>query len=229
MIEKAIETEQKYLQRRLMGEDVVLDLSEYGYKNLDEYFADKRDYQLKHCNIKIYETTMDDIGERVESAIENKIPSIWIPTADSTFVWHGNEPIDFALCEELGVHVYDMNYNGGTIVSGEDDLSFLIIVPETIDIDTSYILNRLQNVMLKYFNDVVISGNDILINGMKVLGSMNRRVNGMYIFACQVSYSNHLDFINKLCSKSSDKIPGFINKNQMPREVLKNEVLTWLL
>ena len=38
--------------------------------------------------------------------------------------------------------------------------------------------------MLKYFNDVVISGNDILINGMKVLGSMNRRVNGMYIFAC---------------------------------------------
>ena len=51
MIEKAIETEEKYLQRRLMGEDVVLDLSEYGYKNLDEYFADKRDYQLKHCNI----------------------------------------------------------------------------------------------------------------------------------------------------------------------------------
>ena len=83
--------------------------------------------------------------------------------------------------------------------------------------------------MLKYFNDVFISGNDILINGMKVLGSMNRRVNGMYIFACQVSYANHLDLINKLCSKSSDKIPGFINKNQMPREVLKNEVLTWLL
>ena len=85
-----------------MGEDVVLDLPKYGYKNLDEYFADKHDYQLKHCNIKIYETTMNNVEKRVETAIENKISSIWIPTADSTFVWHGDEPINLALCEELG-------------------------------------------------------------------------------------------------------------------------------
>lgn len=229
MIEQAIEAEKDYLQKRLEGEDVALDLSEYGYTDLDAYFADKRDYQLRHCGIEIHETTMDDIENRVETAVIGKTPSIWIPTADSVFVWHGSEPVDTALCDELGVRIYDMNYAGGTIVSGAEDLSFAIIIPEAIDIGTSYVLERLREAMSKYLDDVVVEGNDILVGGVKVLGSMNRRVNGVYVFACQISYADRTELISKLCSKQSDKTPGYIDSSLLPKQTLKNEVLAWLL
>lgn len=229
MIEKAITAEQTYLQRRLEGEDIALDLSEYGYTDLDAYFADKRDYQLRYCGIEIHETTMNDIENRVETAVIGKTPSIWIPTADSVFVWHGNEPIDAELCDELGVRIYDMNYIGGTIVSGAEDLSFAIIIPEAIDIGTSYVLDKLQGAMSKYLDDVVIDGNDILVGGVKVLGSMNRRVNGVYVFACQISYADRTELINKLCYKQSSKTPGYIDSAKLSKQTLKNEVLEWLL
>lgn len=227
-IEKAMQAEQSYLCDKLSGKNVSLNLSEYGYKDLETYFSDKRDYQLKNCGIEVHETNMDDIESRVENAIMSKTPSIWIPTADKVFVWHGNDVLDRDLCAELGVQVYDMNYIGGTIVSGADDLSFALIIPEDIDISTSYMLLKIKSIMDKYFTDVAIDGNDILINGKKVLGSMQRRVNGMYIFACQIGYADRLKYISQLCSKQSTKAPGFIDSASLPKCRLKDEVLAWL-
>lgn len=228
IIEDAIKAEKEYISLRLSGRPVTLDLTKFGYSDLNKYFEDKRKYRLKHCGIEVYETTMDNIESRVEAAVVSKTPSLWIPTADEVFVWHGNDPIDEKICKELGVHIYDMNYIGGTIVSGPEDLSFAVIVPESIDIGTSYILDKIKEIMSKYLDDVVIDGNDILVGGLKVLGSMNRRVNGVYVFACQISYADRLDYIKRLCSKQSVKTPGFINSMLLPKETLKNEVIAWL-
>jgi hypothetical protein len=227
-IKKAMQAEQSYLRDRLSGKNVSLNLSEYGYEDLETYFSDKRDYQLKNCGIEVHETNMDDIESRVENAIMSKTPSIWIPTADEVFVWHGNEPIDEELCTDLGVHIYNMNYIGGTIVSGPEDLSFAVIIPETIDIGTSYMLEKIKDIMSKYIDDVVIDGNDILIGGMKVLGSMNRRMNGIYVFACQISYADRTEYIKQICSKQSVKIPIFIDGTLLPKEILKDEVIACL-
>ena len=218
-------TEKEYLSLRVSGESVALDLTEFGYSELSKYFAEKREYQLKHCGITIHETTMDNIESRVEAAIISKTPSIWIPTADEVFVWHGNEPIDAELCTKLGIRIYNMNYIGGTIVSGPEDLSFAIIIPESIDVGTSYVLEKIKIIMSKYLDDVVIDGNDIIIGGVKVLGSMNRRVNDMYVFACQISYADRTAYIKQLCSKPSVKSPGFIDGDLLPKETLKNEVI----
>lgn len=227
-IKKAMQVEQSYLRDKLSGKNVSLNLSRYGYEDLETYFSDKRDYQLKNCGIEVHETNMDDIESRVENAIMSKTPSIWIPTADEVFVWHGNEPIDEELCADLGVHIYNMNYIGGTIVSGPEDLSFAVIIPETIDIGTSYMLEKIKDIMSKYIDDVVIDGNDILIGGMKVLGSMNRRMNGIYVFACQISYADRTEYIKQICSKQSVKIPIFIDGTLLPKEILKDEVIACL-
>lgn len=227
-IEKAIKAEQSYLRDKLSGKNVSLDLSQYGYEDLETYFSDKRDYQLKNCGVEVHETNMDDIESRVENAIMSKTPSIWIPTADEVFVWHGDDTLDRGLCAELGVQVYDMNYIGGTIVSGADDLSFALIVPENIDISTSYMLIKIKSIMDKHFTDVMIDGNDILVDGKKVLGSMQRRVNDMYVFACQISYADRSKYISQLCSKQSVKSPGFIDKEILPKDILKDEVIKCL-
>ena len=229
MIEEAMQAEQQYLAAKLAGEAVTLDLTPYGYAELEDYFADKRDYRLRHCGVAVQETTMEDIAGRVEAAVQAGTPSLWIPTAEAPFVWHGSDALDRALCAELGVQVYDMNYIGGTIVSGPEDLSFALIVPERIDISTPYVLRRLREAMAAHLGDVRIDGNDILVGGVKVLGSMQRRVNGVYVFACQISYADRSELIGKLCSKQSGKTPGYIDGAQLPKQTLKNEVLAWLL
>ena len=228
MIEEAMLAERHYLEDRLAGKQAILDLSVYGYNDLAKYFSDKRDYQLKHCGIKVHETTMDNIESRVEAAVISKIPSLWIPTADEVFVWHGNESIDEALCAKLGVRIYDMNYIGGTIVSGPEDLSLAVLIPESVDISTFYMLSKIKMIMDQYFDSVVIDGNDVLIDEKKVLGSMNRRVNGIYVFACQISYVDRSEYISKLCSKQSVKIPGYINSAVLPKDVLKSKVIECL-
>ncbi len=228
MIEAAIRAEKEYLSLRLSGGPAVLDLTDFGYADLNDYFEDKREYLIKHCGIEIHETTMDNIESRVEAAVVAKVPSLWIPTADEVFVWHGSDPIDRALCEKLGVRVYDMNYLGGTIVSGPEDLSFAIIVPDSIDVGTAYMLDKIKGIMSKYLYGVRVDGNDILVGNEKVLGSMNRRVNGVYVFACQISYADRSDYIRQLCTKQSTKAPGTIDSRLLQKDVLKSEVIACL-
>lgn len=229
MIAKAIEAEQAYLQKRLEGEDVALDLSEYGYENLETYFADKKEYQLKHCGLELHEPPMSTVMSEFIEAVRQRKPSIWIPAADSVFVWHGDDVIDEALCEELGVKIYQMpNFIGGNIVSGPSDFSMTVCIPADIDISTDYMLGKLKGIMDKYIDGVTIDGNDFLIDGHKIMGIMNLRVNGMYLFACHVSYADHTEYINKICEKKTDKIPGCIDSTKLPKQTLKDEVLAWL-
>jgi hypothetical protein len=229
MIEKAIAAEQEYLQRRLNGEDVALDLSEYGYESLDAYFADKKEYRLKHCGIQMYELPINDALDQFVQAINNQTPGVWEPIIDKLFVWHGNEYIDTELCDELGVGIYQMpDFVGGNIVSGPEDLSLAFCIPADIDITTEYILNKLKEIMDKYIDGVTIDGNDFLLNGRKIMGVMNLRANGMYLFACHISYADHTEYINQICGKKSAKIPGHIDSSLLPKQTLKNEVLAWL-
>lgn len=229
MIEKAIAAEQLYLQSRLNGEDAALDLSEYGYENLDTYFTDKKEYQLKHCGMELHEPPMSTVISEFVEAVKQRKPSIWIPTADSVFVWHGDDAIDEALCEELGVEIYQMpNFIGGNIVSGPSDFSMTVCIPADIDITTKYMLNRLKEIMDKYIDGVIIDGNDFLLDGRKVMGVMNLRVNGMYLFACHISYADHTEYINQICQKPTEKVPGYIDSSLLPKQTLKNEVLAWL-
>lgn len=229
MIEKAIAAEQTYLQKRLNGEDVALDLSEYGYDSLDTYFTDKKEYQLKHCGMELHEPPMSTVMSEFVEAVKQRKPSIWMPIADSVFVWHGDDAIDEALCEELGVEIYQMpNFIGGNIVSGPSDFSMTVCIPADIDITTEYMLDRLKEIMDKYVDGVTIDGNDFLLNGRKVMGVMNLRVNGMYLFACHISYADHTEYINQICGKKSTKIPGYIDSSLLPKQTLKNEVLAWL-
>lgn len=229
MIEKAIAAEQTYLQKRLSGEDVALDLSEYGYESLDTYFADKKEYQLRHCGIQMYELPINDALDQFAQAIQSKTPGVWEPIIDKLFVWHGNEYIDTELCDELGVGIYQMpDFVGGNIVSGPEDLSLAFCIPADIDITTEYMLDKLKEIMDKYVDGVTIDGNDFLLNGRKVMGVMNLRVNGMYLFACHISYADHTEYINQICGKKSTKIPGYIDSSLLPKQTLKNEVLAWL-
>lgn len=229
MIEKAMEAEQQYLEAKLSGQEAALNLSEYGYESLEKYFYDKKEYQLQHCGLVLHEPTMATVMDEFIESVKQQNPSIWIPTADSVFVWHGDDTIDEDLCKELGVKIYQMpDFVGGNIISGPSDFSMTVSIPASIDITTEYMLEKMKGIMDKYIDGIIIDGNDFMLNDRKVMGVMNLRANGMYMFATHVSYVDYTDYINQICQKPAQKTPGFIDESALPRDTLKNEVLEWL-
>ncbi len=229
MIEKAMKAEQDYLAARLAGQEVILDLSSFGYPNLEDYFEAKKEYQMRHCGLVLHTPPMDTVIAEFIEAVKNQEPSVWIPFADSVFVWHGDDVIDEDLCARLGVKIHQMpNFIGGNIISGPQDFSMTVAMPSSIDITTEYMLEKMKTIMDKYIDGIVIDGNDFMLNGRKVMGVMNLRTNGMYLFATHVSYVDYTDYIDQICKKPAQKTPGFIDEAKLPRDVLQREVLEWL-
>lgn len=230
-IKNAIEEEQCYLQDRLDNKKTSLinRLIPYGYNSLDEYFDDKRDYQLKNVNYKIYSDDAEGMIVLGKEAFEKQIPYIFIPTLQKTSIWLGvGSDIDRQLCSDLGLDIFEVGANGGTIVTSPDDFSFEVLFPDFIDVDDRYFLNKFYNFYKKYFDDVVIDGNDILINGVKIQGSGSIQTNEMFMFMCQVSFVDNVETINKICTKNSGKQAGCIDTSVLTKEMIYEEVLSWL-
>lgn len=229
-IHGAIEAELEYVYNRTEGLETapLTDIiAGYGYSCLDDYFADKRNAQVHSLQYEIYDGDITTIPEAIALAVELKKPSIFWPICTRKFVWHGNDDLDLDLCGELGIDVLDMGYRGGTIVSGPDDFSFGVLIPETIDVESNYFLSMLQKIFISHGVNAEVSGNDILIDGLKVVGSMSFRRQKFFFFGCQISFSDHSDLINVLCNKKSSKSPGFV-PICITKESLMEEVMEWL-
>lgn len=231
MIEKAIETEKKYQNDRIKGitDESLLDLlKQFGYKDIETYFLDKIDYELTKVGVESYVGDMVGIPNAIADAIKLGKPTTFFPYASRKFIWHGNEEIDLELCNSLDIDILTLDYFGGNIVSGPEDFSMGFLVPKTIDVTFEYVLNRFASFYKKYFDDVVIDNNDILINGNKVQGSICFDGNGMFFFGTAISFTDRTDLIKKICKKESTKIPGFIDSNILSKEVLIKEVNSWV-
>jgi lipoate-protein ligase A len=74
-----------------------------------------------------------------------------------------------------------------------------------VGLNSKIIMSKFHEIISKYIEDVVIDGNDILIEGKKVLGSMERRIGRVYVWAAQISFEDHSEIIKKICNKQSIK------------------------
>ena len=227
----AIAEEEKYKKNRLIYADISLidNLSAYGYTTLDDYFSDKKSYLLKSLNFNVYNVDEKNLENKLEQSIINKEPSIYFVTPSRLVAWNGSEPIDTNLCDSLGVEIHNLSYEGGTIISGTEDFSLVIIVPNTIDINSDYFMTKFYEFYKKYYANVVFNSNDMLIDGVKIMGAMQREVNNMFLFATQVSFVDRLDIINQICPSDSGKIAGSLANAPFDKSVLKDEVMSWLL
>lgn len=227
---KAMIEEELYLKDKFNGKETSLQarLIQYGYTILKEYFDAKKEYLFNNWKPEVYFIPIEDFAEKVENAIQASEYGIYIPIANGIHAYHGTDEIDYLQCEQEGIQVIELNYNGGTIIGSEDDFSIEIVAPINIGLDFNCIINKFYEIISKYEDNVVIDGNDILINGNKVLGSMTRRINNTFVWAAQATFGDHIDAINKICKKKSAKAPGRIKSNYLTREKLQNEVISWL-
>lgn len=229
-LQGAMREEKSYVADRIQNIDTNLAerLMQYGYPDLKEYFDEKKEYLLSRWTPKVYYIDEDFLDTRMEQNIQNGVDGIYIITPKSEcYAFHGNDEIDYDECAELGVRPIEMHYCGGTIVGSKDDLGILFVIPKDISLSSADIMKKVMEIVHTDCPEAVCCGNDILIDGNKVMGSMTRNVDNHFVWAAQFSFADHGELISKICKKEQKKKPSTFHG--LTRDRLEREVLGWLL
>lgn len=230
-IVKAIEKEKEYLKHRMNGEEpfhLIDVVRECGFETLQDYFRAKSAHNFKQCTFEVIETTPANAIVDIFKTITDKKIAVLFADTEFTLVWNGdNSKFNQEYCIENNIPILPLQTKGGTIVSTVGDLNIGICMPESLGVDSNYLLNELADIFRKYTNKKIdVDGNDIIVDGFKVLGSSVYHTNGMFMFITPVSLSEKSYLIENICLKKSDKIPKHIDF--MDGETLKREVSEWL-
>ncbi len=138
---------------------------------------------------------------------------------------------DYQPLIDLGYTPVKLGYenSNGPILSASGDLRIYIIMNKCKEVEVTYhyFLIRLKSYFDKYFDDVSISNNDILIGGKKVLGGAMIEHNGMLVVVFQINFVDKEEQIKKVCILKK-KMPGHIDTSVVTAEQVKDEILSWL-
>ena len=158
-----------------------------------------------------------------ENCMSKNPCTLCVTDINGTIAWGGSKEADgdFAAA---GVTVYNLGYNGGYIITGANDLSYVIVTPD-MGASDSYYLRRIKSKLDQYCENVTINHNDILIDGKKVIGSASYKVNGMNAFMFAASFTDYTDLIYQLCPPKTGKAPGYIAG--CTAKQLREEILEW--
>lgn len=209
-------------------ERFLTELRRMGFADIVDYEIAKKKLFIATWIPEVYRVDIGEYAAVTEDAIINGKYGIYISHGDGVHAYHGSQPIDYELCESLGVRVVELGYEGGTILGSAVDLSIIIVAPVDIGYNHEMIIGKYLEVVSKYVPGTTVEGNDILVNGNKVCGSMTRTVGNSYVWAAQVSFADYSEYISQICTKQSDKQPSFIDSNLLSRDTLEKEILAWL-
>lgn len=227
----AMAKEREYLSFRMKGEEpyhFVDAVKEYGFGSLKEFFEAKRDYEFSQIQFEVVETTPDKAIDAVFAAISAQKNTVGFINIDYTLVLTGNlGDANKEYCDECNIPIYPYYTNGGSSVATEGDILLGICFEKTRDHLFNYLLDKVKRIFEKHSSsNFEVVGNDILMDGKKIVGSAIFNQNEMYVLINYLSFSDKKDLIENICLKHSTKQPGYIDF--MTRDDFKREVLEWL-
>lgn len=230
-IVKAIEKEKEYLSYRMKDEEpfhLVDAVKECGFDSLTDYFKAKTEYIFNNLNFSLITKKPSECIDYFFEMMNAKETGVVFIDSNETFVFSGeSKPYNAEFCEANNIPIYPLYTRGGAIVSTEGDFSIGICFPESVGVDVLFILSKLKSIFGKYMQGVTVNGNDLLVNGEKICGSIMYHQNGMKCFACHFSFKDNSDLIEKICNISgSIKTPTFIDG--LTVAMFKEELCQWL-
>lgn len=204
-----------------------------GYKDIEEFFEEKTIYDMqKMLKNNISSVRMDNLVPVLMDAINNQKYGIISIYTDTTCVCHGQntaKQLNKEYCAQNNIPIYPYNSFGGNIVATKEDYGIAILLPSNIDMSNVLLIENVKNMLSKYFENVSIEGNDILINDKKVVGSGSFGNDKIFVMLFYFSMSDKGDLIYNICGEPvTNKTPGYINTNILPSETLKGELSLWL-
>lgn len=208
----------------------ILDyISKAGYDNYDDYYSDLQEYLLKIQDYKIVEEPYIDPSLH-NPYILNKVPAfLYQIHCDTNYAFVTNNFDKEEILKNYNYQICKLGYDfsSGPIISESGDLRLDLIYPIQIELKADYFLSKLANYFKKYYDDVKVDNNDILIDGKKVCGSVMFCYNEMKVLLLQINFVDKKDVIQDICG-ITDKVPGHIDSSIVSAEDVKNEFLSWL-
>jgi len=205
-----------------------------GYEDIEDFFKEKTIFEMQKNlkNGKLYTVKMPNLVNILNILVQKKQNGIVSIYTDTTCVCHGQntqKQLNTDYCEKNNIPIYPYNSFGGNIVATAEDYGMVFLIPSEINMSESFVLEKVARILTKYFNNVNIEGNDILINNKKVIGSGSLIVNDMFLMLFYFSMEDKGDLIVNICGEpTSGKAPGHIDSQILPLETLKEELLSWL-
>ena len=230
-IVKAISRENEYLAHRRKGEEpfhLVDAVKECGFESLSDYFKSKMEHTFVNLDFALIEKKPSECIDYFFHMMNTKETGVVFIDSTEHFVFSGeSKPYNADFCEANNIPVYPLHTRGGAIVSAEGNFSIGICFPETVGADVYFILSKLKGIFSKYMDGVAVNGNDLLVDGKKICGSIMYHKNGMKCFACHFSFVDSAELIENICNISgSIKEPTAISNLTVP--VFKEELRQWL-
>lgn len=222
----AMNAENEYLALRLNGIDANFPamLATLGY-TVDTYMECKREYQLRHLDGFVDSPVHPaDTGALVQSCLTSGLNCLRYTTEPNEFIWHGQDILDTAKADALGISYYPLGYAGGNIFTCGDDLNILVSVTGEIDLAGNYLLKRLCNLIA---GDAYIDANDIMIAGKKIAGTATYLQANTYVFVASIAFIDHSALIEEFGETNPEKPAGYISHTT--KEAVLEGIRSWLL
>lgn len=210
--------------------DKILEL---GYADIKEFFEDKAVFEMQQVlKDKLYTTKMKDFISTLTNLIQNQEYGIISIYTDETCVCHGDnteKQLNVEYCTEHDIPIYPYNSFGGNIVATEGDYGLVFLLPGSIDITEDFMINKVAELLGKYFDNLEIKGNDILLNDKKIVGSGSFGNEQIFFMMFYFSMTDKGELIRQICGiPLTDKEPGYIDTEILSAEQLREDLLTWL-
>lgn len=230
-IVKAMAKEKEYLRHRMKGEEpfhLVDAVKECGFDSLPDYFKAKTEHTFINLNFSLIEKAPSECIDYFFRMMDTKETGVVFIDSTETFVFSGeSKPYNAEFCEANNIPIYPLYTSGGAIVSAKGNFSIGICFPEYVGVDVYFILSKLKAIFGKYMGGVTVNGNDLLVDGKKICGSIMYHQNGMKCFACHFSFMDNAELIEKICNISgSIKTPTVISG--LTVDMFKEELCEWL-
>lgn len=231
---KAIEKEKEYLSYRMKNEEpfhLVDAIKECGFDSLEKYFEAKKHYEFSNLSFKVINATSpQSCVKDIFDVITNKKNAVIFVEIDHTLVWTQiNSGCNIEYCAENNIPIIPVGAKGtGTLVSTPNDFGIGICVHKDSRFNLSFIVDGFVKIFRKYTDkEIVNEGNDIMYGGKKICGFTYYDMNNMFMVISPISFSEKAELVTNICTnKPQTKQVGYIDF--MDRNILRQEVLTWL-
>ena len=163
--------------------------------------------------MEIYKTTLDEVNDLVfEILSEQKEAMVYCIADENCAVIGTNGGADLQNIQKLNLKTVEIKHEGGTIILSPGDVDIGIF---TKGYEGHAYRDNLINLIIEKAAEkgykAVVSGNDVLINGRKVIGFGSRYYGEILYTAIHIAVYINLELIKTICTKKMSKTPDALS------------------
>lgn len=159
--------------------------------------------------MEIIKTTLDDVTNLVLGILsEQKEAVVYCLADDYCAVVGSNGGANEDRIRDLGIKMVQIKHEGGTIILSPGDVDIGIF---TAGYQGHGYRKRIVDRIIDKLNEngykAVVEGNDVLIDGRKVVGFGSRIFGKILYTAIHIAVDSNMDLIKTICTKDMQKTP----------------------